>query len=509
MEYLLGMDIGTTNQKALLVAASGEIVASASRKNQLIHPGPNMVEQDPDQWWRNTVEILRELARSVGQEQLRRVRAICVSSQTVTLLPVDRDGNALMNALIWMDGRSGDELGQVLDRVGREAFISIVGGQPDVVFLPGKLRWFAKNKPQLLEKTKWLLQANGYVNLKLTGRASLDLDQASRTQCYDLAGRCWSRTIGNAIGVELGELLPKPSAVTDIIGHVTEDAAALTGLAAGTPVVAGCCDAMASLYAIGIKKPGQAGESSGTSSLVFVGASGPSATNVPVVARPCPVKGVPYVFDAPINATGGAIKWFLDNMAGEQLLQERQAGGDVYARMNEMAARSAPGANGLLFLPYLHGERAPLWSSAARGMLIGLTTDTTQEDMARAVFEGTAFALRHVVETIRETGTEISSLRITGGGARSVEWARIKADVLQLPVELMDGVSGDVPLGDVLIAGQAVGLGELSDRVLKPMRVLEPDPKARPVYDEMYGLFRSVYEKLVPEQKRLEEFKRT
>ena len=509
MEYLLGMDIGTTNQKALLATIAGEIVASASRANHLIHSGPNTAEQDPNQWWHNTVQICQELANSVGQEQMKCVRAICISSQTVTMLPVDQNGDPLMNALIWMDGRSGVQLQQVLDTVGREEYIRIVGGQPDVVFLPGKLRWFANTNPQLLEKTRWLLQANGYVNLKLTGKASLDLDQASRTQCYDMGAQCWSQTIGNAIGVNLNRLLPEPSAVTDIIGHVTEEAAALTGLAAGTPVVAGCCDAMASLYAMGLKKPGQAGESSGTSSLVFVGASGPSTTDIPVVARPCSIKDMPYVFDAPINATGGAIKWFLDNLPGEKLLKARQAGEDVYARINEMAAFSPPGSNGLLFLPYLHGERAPLWDTAAQGMFIGLDMDTTQEDMARAVFEGTAFALRHVLDTVRETGTEITSLRITGGGARSVEWARIKADVLQLPVELMDGVSGDVPLGDVLIAGQALGLEALSDQVLKPAHIVEPNPQNRRIYDEMYGIFRAVYEKLVPEQKQLEALKRT
>lgn len=504
MRYLLGMDIGTTNQKVLMTTLSGEKVASATRENRLIQPGPGMAEQDPEQWWSNTISLLQELSDIVGHEALRQIGGICISSQTVTLLPVDAQGNALMNALIWMDGRSGEELREVLETVGRENYIRIAGGQPDVVFLPGKLRWLVKNRPEVLKKTKWLLQANGYVNLKLTRKASLDLDQAVRTQCYDIVSGCWSDTIGRAVGADLNSLLPNPSPVTQIIGHVTQEAAAVTGLAADTPVVAGCCDAMASLYAIGLKEPGQAGESSGTSSLVFALTENPSATDIPVVARPCSIPGAPYVFDAPINATGGAIRWFLDNLAGQRLQQAKQAGENVYDLLNKMAAESPAGSRGLLFLPYLHGERAPLWDTAARGMFVGLTTDTTQEDVARAVFEGTAFALRHVVQTIRQTGTPISSLRLTGGGAKSLEWAQIKADVLQIPVELMTDAAGDVPLGDVIIAGQALGLDGTFEKILEPSRILKPNPENREIYDKMYRLYRSVYDKLIPEQRELE-----
>lgn len=498
--YLLGMDIGTTNMKAVVTTVEGERVAAASRANRLLCPGRGMAEQDASQWWSSAVEIFHELGAKAGADVLAGVRGIAVSSQTVTLLPLDAQGTALRNAIIWMDGRSDRELKELLAAVGRQRWTEIVGGQPDVAFLPAKLLWFKRYEPELYARTSCLVQANGYVNYRLTGQISLDLDQAARTQCMDLSKLSWSREIGQAIGADLERLLPAPRQVTDIIGTVTEAAAAETGLSAGTPVAAGCCDALAAMYATGLRETGEAGESSGTTSLLFVGSEKPSAMDIPVVARPCPIAGVPYLFDAPVNTTGASIKWYLDTLGHEEKHRAQETGEDVYTLLNEMAAQAQPGSGGLIFLPYLRGERAPLWNPHAKGAFLGLSLGTQRQDMVRAIFEGTAYALRHVLETIAQTGVRVRSLRIAGGGAKSVTWAKIKASVLKMPVLLMDEGCGDVPLGDVLIAGQATGLftglSEQAQRLLRVRCVVEPEPAWSEVYDKLYPLYRSMYNHL-------------
>ena len=505
--YLLGMDIGTTNIKAVLTTAEGERVASASRGNRLICPGRGMAEQDALQWWDSAVEIFRELGMKAGADGLAGIRAIAVSSQTVTLLPLDAQGVPLRNAVIWMDGRCGDELKELLAAVGRQRFVEIVGGQPDVAFLPAKLLWFKRHEPGLYARTACFVQANGYVNYRLTGRISLDLDQAARTQCMELSTLTWSDEIGRAAGVELGRLLPAPRQVTDVIGTVTEAAAAETGLPAGIPVAAGCCDALAAMYATGLCETGEAGESSGTTSLVFVGSEAPSAMDLPIVARPCTVKGVPYLFDAPVNTTGAAVRWYLDTLGQEEKRRAQETGEDVYALLNQMAKQAQPGSGGLIFLPYLRGERAPVWNPHAKGAFLGLSLNTQRRDMVRAIFEGTAYALRHVLETIEQAGAGTRLLRVAGGGAKSMTWAKIKASVLKMPVLLMDEQCGDVPLGDALIAGQAAGLfTDLSRQakgLLRVRCVVEPEPAWSEVYDKLYPLYRSMYGHLEPDYEAL------
>lgn len=503
MEYLLGMDIGTTNQKAILTSLDGAIAATASRRNVTFTDG-NQAEQDAWLWWSNTLEILKEFERKLGTGALKRVRGICISGQTVSLLPVDAEGNPLRRAMIWMDSRSAPELEQILEKVGRQRYCAIAGGQPSPSFLPGKLLWYRNNEPALFEKTAKILQANGFVTAKLTGKFTIDQDQAGKSQCLDVTKGIWSREIGDAIGVDLFRLLPIPQSCESIAGFVTAEAAAQTGLTAGTPVCAGGSDAIAAICAMGLSELGQAGESVGTTSLVFAGASEPSPTTGGVVSHPFRPDSIPYLFDAPISASGGAVEWFLRNLAGEQLLRERDSGADVYERMAAMAAQSPPGSRGLLFLPYLRGERAPLWNSYARGMYVGLTLETGQAELIRALLEGCAFALRHVLEEMTVAGGKVESLRLTGGGAKNTEWAKIKASVLGLPVMIMEERAGDVPMGDVFMAARTLNIPIAEENRPRAAQCYLPDPEQKKLYDELYQLYRRIYQNLEAEQKQLE-----
>lgn len=349
--YLLGMDMGTTNIKANIMDTKGNVIATASRPSHLIFPAANQIEQDANEWWDNAKAVFKEITTATGKEIVENIRGISISSHVISLLPIDKEGNPVRNAMIWMDTRSDEELNYITDTLGFDHFVSIVGGQPSTAFLPGKLLWFKKHEPEAFAKTEKLLQANGFINYKLTGQMTIDLDSASRCQCLDINSLTWSDEIAKVLDVDFNALLPQPSKITDIIGTVTEEAAAETGLASGIPVVAGCSDAMASMYATGLSQLGEAGESSGTTSLVFVGSPVQSRSDVPVVTKPCAIDGMPYIFDGPINASGASIKWYLDTFGQADKEEAEELGINVYEYLNREALEVAPGFRWITLFP--------------------------------------------------------------------------------------------------------------------------------------------------------------
>ena len=498
--YLLGMDCGTTNIKAIILGDDGVKVAEASSPSRFISPGPNMQEQDANDWWRQTVEIFQSLSQQAGRDVVKKLRGISISSHTVSMLPVDEFGTPLRNAMTYQDSRAGAEMDEIVGKIGFDRFVNIVGGLPAGSFLPWKILWFMNHEPELFRKTAHFVQASSYINFKLTGKITMDIDQAGRTQCLDMNTMKWSKEVGDVIGIDLEKYLPEPLPVDDIIGFVTEKAAAETGLVPGIPVLAGCSDAMASMYALGLSRLGEAGESSGTSSLVFVGSNTKSALDIPVVTRPCAIDGMPWIFDAPITTTGAALKWFIEKFAAEERAYCDENGLNIYDYLNKKALQTDPGSNGLFFFPYLMGERAPLWNDHAKGMFIGLDANTSREDLIRSVFEGTAYALRHVMETVKESGGKCHALRICGGGAKSRTWSMIKASMLHCPVYILNEKSGDVPVGDALIAGHKVGvfedLTEAVESIVKVDEIIQPNEEWTKVYDKLYPYYVEMYKDL-------------
>ena len=499
--YLLGIDLGTTNVKGNIMDAEGNLIATASRSLGKIFPGQNMIEQDPSAWWTSTIAILKYMTALAGDDVVSNIKGISISSQCPTLLPLDEQGNPVHNAIIYADGRSVKETNEITEKIGFDKFVSIVGGQPSVAFLPGKLLWLKRNMPEVFEKTATIMQANSYLNYRLTGQLTIDIDTASRTQLMNLSTLEWADEIGDVIGVTLSDIMPPVKKCTDIIGYVTKEAAAQTGLWEGTPVVAGCSDAMASMYAIGLSKLGDAGESAGTSSLIFASAPQASACDVPVVTRPVGLETMPFVYDGPIGTTGAAIRWYVEQMGEADIASSIEAGKNIYDYMNKVAMKINPGADGLFFFPYMAGgERAPLWNSHARGMFIGLNLTTDRAHIIRSIFEGTAFALRHVMDAIKDAGGIADNLRITGGGSKSKTWNKIKASMLHMPVYVLDDISGDVPFGDILLAGHAVGiypdLSEAVRKMVKIKEVIEPVPEWEKAYDQLYPYYKKIYQDL-------------
>lgn len=509
-KYLLGMDCGTTNIKAIILREDGKVVSEASRPSKFINPGPNMQEQDANEWWSNTIDIFKTLTSKVGEEAVKNIKGICISSHTVSMLPLDKNGNPLRNAMTYQDNRSAEELHYIVEKLGFDNFVKTVGGQPAVAFLPNKILWFKKYEPELFAKTSYFVQASSYINYKLTGVLTSDIDQATRTQCLNIKTLTWSKEIGDAIGVNLDEMLPPLKLVDEIIGYVTDEAAKETGLVAGIPVVAGCSDAMAAMHATGMSCLGEAGESSGTTSLVFVGSDIKSAPDIPVVTRPCSIDGMPWIFDAPIQTSGAALKWFIEKFAAEEREYAHEHNKNIYTYLNELALEAQAGSGGIIFFPYLLGERAPLWNEYSRGMFIGMEMGMKRSELVRSIFEGTAFALRHVIETVKESGAKLDLLRICGGGAKSHTWCQIKASMLNVPVYVLDDESGDVPVGDALIVGHKVGvfpnIKEITDKVIKVKEIIQPIKEWTEVYDKMYPYYVEMYKNL---DNNLKDFRET
>lgn len=503
---VIGMDCGTTNIKAVAVCGDGSIIAKASKESRMSSQNGVCREQEADCWWKDAADVLRKISEAI-REKGGKTEAVAVSSHTVSLLALDGQGEPVRPAILYQDSRSVKEVKYITDRIGYERFVQIVGGQPAPAFLPGKLLWFKENEPALFRKTRWIVQASSYIVFKLTDVLSSDMDQATRTQCLDINSMRWSDEIGQVLGVDLEKILPPVVPVDHIVGFVTGEAARDTGLPEGTPVLAGCSDALAAMYATGMSYMGEAGESSGTSSLVFVGAEKQSLPTVPVVTRPCALREMPWIFDAPVTTTGAVLKWFIDTFGDREKKEAAQKGQDIFTYLNELALSAPCGCRGLIFYPYLMGERAPLWNDHAKGMFIGLRADTTRAEIVRSLFEGTAFALRHVIETVRQSGGQADCLRICGGGAKSETWNQIKADILNMPVHALDDLSGDVPVGDAILAGRRIGLFDQTEQVMpkliKIRKTYVPDEKAAAVYRQIYPLYVQMYSHLDKDLQRL------
>ncbi len=500
MKYLIGVDLGTTNAKGVLYDVEGNKIASAIETYTTEHLYADYAEQDPMDWWKAVTNIFQALMKDVDETVKHSVISISVSSQTPTLLPLNAQGDVLRKAIIWMDSRAEKQLEEILNRIGEQEYIRLTGMLPAVSFLPPKLRWFKEHEGDLWDETSCFLQANGYINYRLTGVLSVDRDQASLTQCLDTKTGRWSEEMGEIIGIRLEDYMPQPVSNTTIIGHVTEAAAEETGLKPGIPVVAGTSDAIAAMYASGLSKMGEATEVAGTSSLVFAGTTKLPDTYPTVSGHPCAIEGIPYVFNAPITATGASIKWYLDNFGLYEEELSKKNNRSLYDNLNELAQNSEPGSGGILFFPYMMGERAPLWNNHAKGMFIGMSMKSKRKDMVRALFEGTSFALRTVLDECRKNGAEIESLRVVGGGAKSETWMDIKASVLGIPVYVLDDKTGDVPFGDALIAGLGVGvfqnLKETSQSMIRIKKVYYPNSAWKKRYDRLYPFFKKMYEDL-------------
>jgi xylulokinase len=487
--YYLGIDASTTATKALLMDAAGQLVAVASSTYGYDTPRPLWSEQHPDLWWQATIASVRELLSRAGAHPAD-VESVGLTGQMHGLVLLDAAGEVLRPAILWNDQRTGAECDEIRARVGKARFIQITGNDALTGFTAPKILWVEHYEPETFARVRHILLPKDFVRFKLTGAYATDKAGASGTVLFDLRQRDWSSDVLSALGIDPAWLPPtfEGPAVT---GRITPRAAEATGLRVGTPVVGGGGDQAAGAAGTGAVVEGVVSLSLGTSGVVFATAGRPIVEPEGRLHAFChAVPGKWHLMGVMLSAAG-SLRWYRDALA---------PGADFEALLAP-AEDIAPGSDGLLFLPYLTGERTPHPDPLARGAFVGLTVRHGQAHLTRALLEGVAFGLRDSFELMRGARlAEVAHVRITGGGARSSLWRQILADVLGAELATVNTDEG-AAYGAALLAATGAGVfPDVESACAATVRVTgstAPGP-ARQVYEGIYPLYRSLYPALQP-----------
>jgi xylulokinase len=480
---LLGIDLGTTSLRALVVDADGTVLGQASAPYPTAQPEPGWTQQEPDDWWQACRSAVAELQ---AQGLLPQVKAVGLTGQMHGSVFLDRQRRVLRPAILWNDQRTAAEAADIEGRVGLRRLIGLTGNRALTGFTAPKVLWLRRHERGLFRRLRHLLLPKDYLRLRLTGELATDVADASGTLLFDVRARRWSGEVMRLL--ELDEaLLPTALESPAVSGRVTARAAADLGLPKGTPVVAGAGDQAAGAVGAGAVSPGVVMVSIGTSGVVFTAAERPAIERQGRLHAFChAVPGLWHVMGVMLSA-GGSFGWLASTL------------GKSEERLSELAGRSPAGAGGLVFLPYLSGERTPHADPLARGAFVGLTASHGPGDLARAVMEGVAFGLRDSLELVRGLGLPVEEVRLIGGGARSPLWRQIVAGVFGLPILGLEAEEG-AAYGAALLAGVGAGLWrdvpEACRAAVRTAGGVDPQPRAVPLYDELYHRYRELYPRL-------------
>lgn len=482
-DLLLALDVGTSNVKATLARRDMRVLAQADWEYATRSLGMAAFEQDPEDWWRGVKEVILSVLAASGASAAG-IAALAVSSQAPTMLALDGEGRPVRPALIWMDRRSGAQAEQMKEKPGADRVYGITGNPADPYYVLSKILWLREHEPENFERTRSFVQANGYINFRLTGEVTIDRAHASITQCQDIRSEDWSEGLLGALSLPRA-LFPRLVGSGEVIGQVSVQAAEETGLVTGTPVLGGTVDGAAAALEGGVVEDEVAVEMSGTSSVLLIGSSAiKTSPKLTYMAGALPGS---HLLLGAMSTTGAALKWFRDELSGA---------GESYENLGRLAEEGSPGPTGLLFLPYLAGERAPIWDTHAKGTFTGLTMGTSRAEMVRAVMEGAAFALKDNLGEARQAGARISRLRVVGGSAKSGLWLKIKASALNMALELpltSSGAAGGLlPLLSAY-AGEYKSPQEALSALVRVERVIEPVPAWAAYYEERFPLYKKLY----------------
>ncbi len=484
----LGLDIGTSGVKAILVAAKGDVVAAATTPLTLSTPRPGWAEQHPDDWWSATVQSIRGV---LAQHPDLGVAAVGISGQMHSSVFLDRAGTVVRPALLWCDGRTTEECAEITRRAGGEERLRDWVRNPALEgFTLPKVLWLRVHEPDTYARVATILLAKDFIRYRLTGTLASEPSDASGTLMFDPARMQWSDELLAAVDVPR-TLLPDVGGSSEVLGRVIAEAAAATGLRKGTPVVGGGADNACGAAGVGVITPGEAVASWGTSGTVLAPTAQPLVDPGLRAHTFCHVvPGTWYIMGVVLSA-GGAFSWYRDRFARELA---GTPGAD--AMLDAEAGSVPPGADGVTFLPYLQGERTPHRNASARGAFLGLSLAHARAHMTRAVLEGIAFALRDSLSILQELGLSPGHLLLTGGGAKSAFIRRLQADVYGVPVSTVNREEGPA-YGAALLA--AVGAGEFPDLASAARATLtrggaeQPDSRAHRDYQTAYDRFRASY----------------
>ena len=481
----IGVDIGTSATKTLLIDSSGKVTRSATREYPLSVPKNGWAEQDPALWWDAAIETIREVTDGLDGAA---VKALGLTGQMHGLVCLDSGDRVLRPAILWCDQRTAAECEEITSLVGARRLIELTANPALTGFTSPKILWIRNNEPAIYGKIVKIMLPKDYIRYMLTGENASDMSDASGTGLLNVAKRNWDGEVLSKLDVDpswLGKLYESP----EITGRISPKASALTGLPAGTPVVAGAGDNAAAAIGTGVAKDGQAFVTIGSSGVVFAHTSrmrldpgGRAHTFCAAVPGEWHIMGVTL-------AAGFSLKWFRDNFAP----------GVSYKQLDEMAIKTPIGAENLLYLPYLNGERTPHLDPEARGAFVGLSAMHETAHMARAVMEGVAYSLRDCYEVMREMGARFEEITACGGGMESGFWQQMTADVFDARVVTTQSTDGPA-LGAAMLAavgdGAYASVPQACEAVISLTGAREPDKTAYNAYMEYYGVYRGLYQAL-------------
>ncbi len=499
-ELVLGCDVGSQGTNVALYTAGGDLVASADEPYDVSFPAPGWAEQDPALWLPALGRAVERVLEEPDVEPSA-VKGMSFGSQLDGVVAVDRDGRPLRPALIWMDRRAEEQARRLAERIEARDFYGLSGANLDSSHGVFKILWIRDVEPATFAEAAGFHLPGSFVLEQVTGVRAVDYSNGSSFALLDPRERRWSASLVEVCDLDEG-LLPPVRAATEAVGTITRAFAEATGLDPSTVVAVGCGDEMAATLGAGVYEPGEVCDVVGTAEPVCAASDRPREDDSMLVE--CHPHADPdvWLLENPGFVSGGNLRWFRDHLAPLELEAERDGGSDAYDALVTLAGRVPAGAEGLVFLPCMQGAMAPEWNGAARGVFHGLTLAHTRAHLFRAVLEGSAFALRDILEAMRAAGLETRRLTIVGGGAKGRLWRQIKADVTGLPVRVPENVE-TTATGAAMLAAAGAGLHpSVGDAARVFVRYepgeIEPEPGAQEVYERAYGLYRDVYFALKP-----------
>jgi xylulokinase len=493
MSALLGIDLGTSAVKAVVVDESGRILGMGTREITMEVPEPGRAEQDPIAWWSNTAMAVRAALHQAGTSD---IAGIGLDGHMHGFALLDSDGQPVGRAITWADQRSADLIPDIEEQIGVPTFLAVAGTRPAAGFMAPSMVWLLRHDPARLDAADVAILPKDYLRYRLTGEIATDVSDASATALFDISTRTWSRDLCDRLGVP-DRLLPTLLDSTDLAGVLTESAAAELTLRPGIPVAAGCADQPAQALANGVLGPGDGSVTLGTGGQIMVAIDRPlpdAEGRIHTFCHAMPDRW--YQLGATLSA-GMSLRWLRDRL--------RLRMDNPYAAMDRLAAEVPAGADGLIFLPYLVGERSPIMDPAATGAFIGLTLHHRRAHLARAVLEGVAFSMRATRDAVQDAGGRCDSWLATGNGLASPLWRGILADVFGEPLRFVDAPErsgvGAALLGGI-VSGVYAGYAQASVAARPPLRVAEPDAGRAASYDDAYERYLRLSALLLAETSR-------
>ncbi|MDR1663418.1 MAG: xylulokinase [Clostridiales bacterium] len=497
MGFLLGIDIGTSGTKAVLYDESGVPRAKKTVEYPLSQPQNGWAEQNPDDWWRAAVEGIKFVLETSGVPSAG-VAGIGLSGQMHGLVMLDKDGKVLRPSIIWCDQRTAKECEQINRALGAENVIAITANPPMTGFTASKILWVRNNEPEVYEKCAHILLPKDYIRYRLTGEFATEVSDASGMQLMDISRRTWSATVLEKLCIDKA-LLPSMHESPDITGRVQASAAKETGLAKGTLVVGGAGDNAAAAVGTGVVREGRAFTTIGSSAVVYAVSDNVRIDGKGRVHGLCASVPGKWTVMSCTQGAGLSLKWLRDTVCVPEIGQADRHGVNPYDVMGEMAERIPIGAERLIFLPYLMGERSPHPDPNCRGVFFGLSAMHQRAHLIRAVMEGVAFSQGECVEVFRETGVPVSDMVITGGGGRSALWRQMLADIYNCPVNTLSSEESGT-LGAAMLAGVGAGIfsgvEQAADAIVKKENTVLPNGDAAAAYMPYYRLYQKLYRAL-------------